>query len=146
MFLDSVIPISFSYFISTLTMIYAQHLTQGMEEPAVDLKRAGIILFLIGVTGNFYHHYVLSKLRDKDDKGYKIPKGALFELVICPHYLFEIIGFIGIAFISQTVYAFSFALGTMLYLMGRSYATRKWYLSKFKNFPTNVRALIPYIF
>ncbi|KAG1333884.1 3-oxo-5-alpha-steroid 4-dehydrogenase 2 [Cocos nucifera] len=146
MILESVIPISLSYFISTSTMIHAQHLSQGMEEPSVDLKIAGIIVFLIGITGNLYHHHLLSKLRKKDDRGYKIPKGALFELVICPHYLFEIIGFMGIAFISQTVYAFSFTLGSMFYLMGRSYATRKWYLSKFKNFPTNVRALIPYIF
>nr|XP_010917900.1 uncharacterized protein LOC105042404 isoform X2 [Elaeis guineensis] len=56
MILDSVIAICLSYFISTLTMIYAQHLSQGMEEPSVDLKSAGIILFLIGITGEWRSH------------------------------------------------------------------------------------------
>ncbi|WRX12513.1 3-oxo-5-alpha-steroid 4-dehydrogenase [Theobroma cacao] len=128
------------------SMIYSQHLTQGVPEPPVDLKYPGIVLFLVGVSGNFYHHYLLSKLRGKGAKEYKIPKGGLFALVACPHYLFEVLGFWGITFISQTLYTFSFTLGSTLYLMGRSYATRRWYLSKFEDFPEGVRAMIPYIF
>jgi len=104
------------------------------------------VLFLIGISGNFYHHYLLSKLRGEGEREYRIPKGGLFELVICPHYLFEIIGFLGISFISQTSYAISFTLGSIFYLMGRSYATRKWYLSKFEDFSEDVKALIPYAF
>ncbi|URE05793.1 3-oxo-5-alpha-steroid 4-dehydrogenase [Musa troglodytarum] len=146
MMLDSAIPISLSYFLSTVCMIYAQYLTQGAPEPAVDLKHAGVVLFLVGIVGNFYHHCLLSKLREKGDKRYKIPKGGLFGLVICPHYLFEIIGFIGVSLISQTVYAFSFTAGTVFYLLGRSYATRRWYLSKFRDFPKEIKALIPYIY
>ncbi|KAJ4978352.1 hypothetical protein NE237_009132 [Protea cynaroides] len=146
MVLDSNIPITFSYFISTVTMIYAQHLTQGVPEPEFDLKYIGIVLFLVGIGGNFYHHYLLSKLREKSDQGYKIPKGGMFNLVICPHYLFEILGFVGVSFISQTLYSFSFLMGTILYLMGRSYVTRKWYLSKFENFSKEVKCLIPYVF
>jgi steroid 5-alpha reductase family enzyme len=146
MILDSAILISLSYFVTTVTMIYAQTLTQGIPEPQVDLKYPGILLFLIGISGNFYHHYLLSKLRGEGEREYKIPKGGLFELVICPHYLFEIIGFLGISFISQTSYAISFTLGTIFYLMGRSYATRRWYLSKFEDFSEDVKALIPYLF
>ncbi|CAL9137830.1 unnamed protein product [Musa acuminata var. zebrina] len=146
MILDSVIPITLSYFTGTVCMIYAQYLTQGMPGPKLDLKVAGEVLFLVGITGNFYHHHLLSKLREKGDKTYKIPKGGLFGLVICPHYLFEIIIFIGFCLISQTLYSFLFALGTLWYLMGRSYATRRWYLSKFENFPKQVKALIPYVF
>lgn len=138
--------ISLGYFLSTVCMIYAQYLTQGVPEPTVDLKYVGVVLFLVGIIGNFYHHYLLSKLREKGDKRYKIPKGGLFRLVICPHYLFEIIGFIGVSLISQTMYAFSFATSTVFYLMGRSNATRRWYLSKFQDFPKEVKALIPYIY
>lgn len=69
-------------------MIYAQYLTQGISEPSFNLEYAGVVLFLVGILGNFYHHFLLSKLRVKGDKGYKIPKGGLFSLVICPHYLF----------------------------------------------------------
>lgn len=146
MLLESAIPISFSYCISTVSMIYAQYLSQDMPEPAIDLKYPGLALFLIGIVGNFYHHVLLSKLRQKNDKAYKIPKGGLFGLVICPHYLFEIIGFYGVALIAQTVYSFAFALGTTFYLMGRSSATKKWYLSKFEDFPKEIKSLVPYIF
>ncbi|XP_045802277.1 uncharacterized protein LOC123895844 [Trifolium pratense] len=80
MALDSAIPITLSYyFISSATMIYAQHLTLEFPEPAIDLLYPGIALFLVGIIGNFYHHYLLSKLRGKGEKEYKIPKGGLFD-------------------------------------------------------------------
>ncbi|XP_015876334.3 uncharacterized protein LOC107413003 [Ziziphus jujuba] len=143
--LDSVIQISLAYFLSTASLMYAQHLTKGLEEPEIDLKYAGVVLFLVGIIGNFYHHYILSQLRANGEKEYKIPKGGLFGFVICPHYLFEIIGFIGFSFISQTLHALSITTGIIFYLMGRSYATRRWYISKFEVFPKNVKALIPYV-
>lgn len=144
--LDSVILISAAYFFSAAAMIYIQHLTQGAEEPLIDLKYVGLVIFLVGISGNFYHHYLLSKLRKGNEKGYKIPSGGLFDLVICPHYLFEILAFIGISFIAQTPIAYTCTIGSALYLMARSHATRKWYLSKFENFPKNVKALIPFVF
>ncbi|KAK9904651.1 hypothetical protein M0R45_000495 [Rubus argutus] len=151
------VRISLSYLLYTATMIYTQHqtITQGLPEPPIDLKFPGILLFLFGISGNFYHHYLLSTMRSSsssqsnsksnDDKDYKIPRGGLFELVVCPHYLFEIIGFVGVSCISQTMYAFSFTVGSAFYLTGRSYATRRWYLSKFKHFPQTIKALIPYL-
>ncbi|KAL1828096.1 hypothetical protein DCAR_0207298 [Daucus carota subsp. sativus] len=144
--IDTVIIISSSYFLFAVSVIYSQHLAEEFKEPIIDLKYAGTATFLVGITGNFYHHYLLSKLRKEGEKQYKIPHGGLFDLVICPHYLFEIIGFIGISCISQTVYALSFTFGSSAYLTGRSYATRKWYLSKFEDFPKDIKALIPYVF
>ncbi|XP_004516219.1 uncharacterized protein [Cicer arietinum] len=146
MALDSAIPITLSYFLSAATMIYTQQLTLDLPEPQINLLYPGIVLFVVGVIGNFYHHYLLSKLRGKGEKEYKIPKGGLFGFVICPHYLFEIIEFYGFSFISQTLYALSFTIGTTFYLLGRSYATRRWYLSKFEDFPKNVKAIIPFLF
>ena len=145
--LDSMIIILVSYFTLSSSLIYTQQLTQGLPQPSTDLKYPGIVLFLVGIIGNFYHHYLLSKLRAKGGKKeYKIPNGGLFELVICPHYLFEILGFLGISLISQTLYSFSVTLGSAFYLIGRSYVTRKWYLSKFEDFPKHVKALIPFVF
>ncbi|XP_060186356.1 uncharacterized protein LOC132615775 [Lycium barbarum] len=146
MVLGSVLLISSIYLSLAVVIIFIQHLTLGYTEPEVDLKYIGLLIFLVGICGNFYHHYLLSKLRDQREKGYKIPQGGLFSVVICPHYLFEILGFIGISFISQTSFSFSCAVDVTLYLMGRSYVTRKWYLSKFENFPKNVKALIPFVF
>ncbi|KAI3748478.1 hypothetical protein L6452_11569 [Arctium lappa] len=147
MMLNAATTIGSSYAVSTATMIYSQYLCQEFAEPSVDLKYVGVGMFLVGISGNFYHHYLLSNLRKKGEREYKIPKGGLFALVICPHYLFEVIGFIGVACISQTPYAFSFAFGTTFLLMGRSHATRKWYLSKFgEDFHKDIKALIPYLF
>ncbi|XVE90205.1 hypothetical protein DITRI_Ditri20bG0060300 [Diplodiscus trichospermus] len=146
MALDTVIVVLLSYFTSSVFMIIAQHLTMGQPEPQIDLKNPGILLFLAGIIGNFYHHCLLSKLRSKGAKEYKIPKGGLFEFVVCPHYLFEALAFWGFAFISQTLYSFSYALGTTFYLMGRSYATKRWYLSKFEDFPKGLKAMIPFLF
>ncbi|KAF7848500.1 hypothetical protein BT93_L1888 [Corymbia citriodora subsp. variegata] len=143
---NSMVVISLAYFLSTVTSIYSQHLTQGLPEPPVDLLYPGIALFLIGITGNLYHHILLSKLRKEGQREYKIPKGGLFGWVICPHYLFEVMVFVGISFISQSIYSCSWFLATFFYLLGRSYATRRWYTSKFEDFPEDVKALIPYIF
>ncbi|XP_024026264.1 steroid 5-alpha-reductase DET2 isoform X2 [Morus notabilis] len=149
MALGSAILISLSYFSSTAHLIYFHYKlypTQlgknqhDNQQPNIDMKYIGVLLFLIGISGNFYHHFLLSKLRKngEKEKSYKIPRGGLFGLVICPHYLFEIIEFVGFCFISQTLYSFCFTIGTIFYLMGRSYATRKWYLSKFEDFPKEI--------
>ncbi|XVE68545.1 hypothetical protein DITRI_Ditri09bG0076500 [Diplodiscus trichospermus] len=141
-------------------LIYTQALTEVVPEPSIDLKYHGIVLFLVGISGNFYHHYILSKpsidlkyhgivlflLRAKGNNDYKIPKGGLFEVVICPHYMFEILGFFGFSLISQTLFHFLSVWALLLYLMCRSYVTRKWYISKFEDFPKDVKALIPYVF
>ncbi|OEL22684.1 hypothetical protein BAE44_0016297 [Dichanthelium oligosanthes] len=146
--LATALLISSSYLFIGVAMIYVQHLSYNLPEPAVNLLYPGLLVFAVGITGNFYHHYLLSRLRDGgggDDKGYKIPRGGLFELVACPHYLFEIIGFFGLAMMSQTVYALTVAFGSAVYLACRSSATRRWYASKFEEFPARVKALVPYV-
>ncbi|XP_026424782.1 steroid 5-alpha-reductase DET2-like [Papaver somniferum] len=146
MMLDSAITISLGFFMSTVSMIYNQHLMQGIPDPKIDLKPIEIVVYLGSIIGNFYHRYLLSKLRQDNDKKYKIPKGGLFGCVICPHYMFEILVFVGISLMSRTIYQFCFTLGTICYLTGRSIATRKWYLSKFPNFPRHIKALVPFVF
>lgn len=144
--LDAAIPIALSYFLSTVTMIYAQHLSGEYPEPSVDLKYVGVGLFLVGIVGNLYHHYILATLRGKGEKEYKIPKGGLFNLVVCPHYLFEVLGFVGVSCIAQTLYTLAFTAGTSMYLLGRSVSTKKWYLSKFEDFPKDAKVILPFIF
>ncbi|KAL0382719.1 UNVERIFIED_CONTAM: Very-long-chain enoyl-CoA reductase [Sesamum calycinum] len=145
MVLNTALIISSTYLSSAASMIYIQHRVQGFPEPPVDLKYLGLLVFVVGIVGNFYHHYLLSKLRDKNVKGYTIPRGGLFSLVICPHYLFEILTFIGFSLISQTLFSYLCAAGSAAYLLARSRATRNWYRSKFEDFPKNVKALIPYV-
>ncbi|KAF0907951.1 hypothetical protein E2562_022337 [Oryza meyeriana var. granulata] len=143
---NTAVSISSSYFLITTTMIYTQHLTAGLPDPPLDLLYPGVVVFAVGIAGNFYHHFLLSRLRTKGgDKAYKIPTGGLFGLVTCPHYLFEIVGFFGFAMIAQTAHAFAIASGSAAYLAGRSCATRRWYESKFEDFPASIKALVPYV-
>lgn len=148
MAVDSAFIITSSYFSSTVLMLYSQSFTLGLTEPPFDMKLIGIVMFVVGIVGNLYHHVLLAKLRNEEGgkKVYKIPKGGLFNTVICPHYLFEIIVFWSFFMVSQTIYSFSFAMGTTFYLIGRSYATRRWYLSKFDDFPKHIKALVPFVF
>ncbi|CAH8387729.1 unnamed protein product [Eruca vesicaria subsp. sativa] len=147
MAIDSALTITTSYFSSTALMLYSQSFTLGLPEPHFDLIPLGIAMFVVGIVGNLYHHVLLAKLRSEDGtKEYKIPKGGLFDTIICPHYLFEILVFWSFFMVSQTIYSFTFAMGTTFYLVGRSYATRSWYLSKFDDFPKHIKALIPFVF
>ena len=112
----------------------------------------GISLWLCGMLGNFYHHWLLAKLRAQTDTSYKVPAGALFSVVCCPHYLFELLGWCGVAV------AFSHALGyTVLwmmcnYLLGRSHVTLKWYHDKAsvgvikKPLPSGWKRIVPFVF
>jgi steroid 5-alpha reductase family enzyme len=136
-----------NYLVATATMVYAQRLSCGVQDPPVDLRGPGVVVFAVGLAGNFYHHCLLSRLRADDGggKGYKIPRGGLFGLVACPNYLFEIVGLFGVAMIAQTVYALAYATGAAAYLAGRSCATRRWYQSKFDEFPARIKALVPYV-
>ena len=49
---------------------------------------AGIVLWILGESINFYHHAILANLRlSGTSSGYVIPSGGLFKFVVCPHYL-----------------------------------------------------------
>lgn len=146
MVLGSILLISVFYFYVASSLIFVQYMSLRLPQPSIDLLYVGLVMFIVGIVGNFYHHTLLSKLRKNNEKEYKIPMGGLFKLVICPHYFFEIMIFFGFSFISQTPLAFACALGDSCYLIARSYETKKWYVNKFEDFPNSIKCVIPYIF
>jgi len=93
--------ISFYYTLVTILVAY------GADNEINIIKiTIGSFLFTIGIVGNFYHHYLLAKLRPDtnertESKKYVAPRGGLFTYVATPHYLFELIGWLGIAIISN---------------------------------------------
>lgn len=145
MAIDSVILISFIYSFFATCLIYVMQISEGLPSPSMNLMPLGLFLFIVGMSGNLYHHYLLSRLRKDGAKGYSIPQGGLFEFVVCPHYLFEIIDFVGLAVISQTALGFCTAITVSLYLLGRSLSTKAWYVKKFEGFPSSRKALIPFL-
>ncbi|KAI5064074.1 hypothetical protein GOP47_0020744 [Adiantum capillus-veneris] len=143
--------ISIFYALASAQQLYAQHFSVHQQPPSIDLMRFGMVLFLVGIVGNFYHHSLLAGLRkdDKDKDGkkwYVIPQGGLFTWVVCPHYLFESIGFLGIALIGQTTTTFVNAFATFITLAARSESTKRWYEKKIEGFPKERRAFVPFLF
>jgi len=113
---------------------------------------AGAILFAIGEFGNFFHHYLLAALREKKGgivgRRYQSPSGGFFSLVAAPHYLFEVISWLGVAFCSQQVNAFLEVLSHASYLAGRAYRTNMFYFRTFsdRDWPRCRKCIFPFIF
>jgi hypothetical protein len=104
----------------------------------------GIVLFAVGIIGNFNQHKALADLR-KDSMEYKIPHGGLFEYVVCPHYLFEIIAWTGIFLLSRHLGAFLVLAFIIAYLSARSLRTLAWYRERFNNFPADRKGIFPFV-
>jgi len=116
-----------------------------------DLIGAGSALFAIGTAGNLYHHSILAGLRDSgktDDKSYVAPKGGLFDFVAAPHYLFELMAWLGIAMVSQHLNAYLVFFSMTSYLSGRAYSQNEWNMSKFseEEWPRSRKNIVPFLF
>lgn len=105
----------------------------------------GFGIFLLGQSSNLYHHILLSKLRSGETKEYKIPEGGLFSFVNCPHYLSEIIAWIGIAIMSKYLIVYGLVFIMSSYLFARSINTSRWYREKIPNFPSNRKSILPFL-
>jgi very-long-chain enoyl-CoA reductase len=95
----------------------------------------GHTIFLLGLIGNGYHHYLLANLRTgknaNGDKVYFLPEGGFFPYLINAHYFFEIVGYIGIWVGSgMDAYLGAVVLRVIGYLTGRAAGTKAWYLIK----------------
>ena len=104
----------------------------------------GVFLFLVGIAGNFYHHKLLADLR-KESTGYFIPKGGLFQYVVCPHYLFEIFGWLGIILLSRHTAAWMNLLAMTSFLIGQGLRALSWYRATFEDFPKDRKAIVPFV-
>jgi len=68
---------------------------------------AGLLVFITGMIINLWADSVLLSLR-RENEGYKIPRGGLFEYVSCPNYFGEIVEWLGWALMTWSLAGFSF--------------------------------------
>ena len=118
----------------------------------------GVSVFLVGILGNFYHHYLLAKLRsskqnksvanDMTAKRYIAPKGGLFKYCAAPHYFFELIGWAGVAIVSDHLNVYLAMANMTSYLAGRSVAQNDFNRTRFKekDWPRDRKNLVPFVF
>lgn len=113
----------------------------------------GLAIFLVGESGNAWAHQKLRALRSSSGSTErKIPSGGAFELVACPHYLFEITTWVGFAVMTRVIGAYAFlGLGAAIlatYARTRHVAYRKDFDGQDGRelYPAKRRALVPLVF
>ena len=106
----------------------------------------GALVFLGGWVGNLHSDAVLRGLRAPGETGYKIPHGGLYRWVSAPNYLCEIVEWCGWALMTWSPAGLAFALYTAANLAPRAWSNHRWYQDKFKDYPKQRKALLPYLF
>ncbi len=113
----------------------------------------GLAIFVVGEAGNAWAHQKLRALRASfGSSEKKVPQGGAFELVACPHYLFEITSWVGFALMTRVIGAYAFlGLGAAIlatYARSRHLAYRKEFDGRDGRalYPTSRRALVPLVF
>jgi steroid 5-alpha reductase family enzyme len=105
----------------------------------------GIALFFGGWIGNLHSDTMLRNLRRDNKIGYKIPNGKLFRWVSSPNYLCEIIEWAGWAIATWSTAGLAFSIFTAANLVPRAISHHNWYRNNFKTYPSERKALIPYL-
>jgi protein-S-isoprenylcysteine O-methyltransferase Ste14 len=106
---------------------------------------AGAALFGLGWIVNLRADAALRRLRAPGERGYKIPRGGLYERVSCPNYLGELLEWTGWAIATWSLAGLSFAVYTAANLVPRALAHHRWYRETFPDYPPARRAVIPYV-
>ena len=88
---------------------------------------------------------MLIQLRKPGETGYKLPRGGLYERVTCPNYLGELLEWVGFAIASWSLPGLAFAVYTAANLVPRALANRRWYRERFPDYPSERKALIPFL-
>ncbi len=106
---------------------------------------SGTILFIMGMTINWWSDYYLIHLRGKGETGYKIPQSGLFKLVASPNLLGEIIEWGGFALLTWSLPALAFFIWTCANLIPRALANHRWYRRQFTDYPSDRKILLPFM-
>ena len=105
----------------------------------------GIVLFSTGALVNVRSDNYLIKLRKDSTQGYQIPGGGLFEYISCPNHFGEMVEWIGFAVMCWNLPVLAFAVWTIANLLPRAWSHHHWYRKEFKDYPSDRKAVIPFL-
>ncbi len=106
----------------------------------------GLALFLGGFALNQHSDSILRNLRAPGEAGYKTPHGGGFRFVSCPNYFGELIEWLGWAILTWSVSGLVFFLWSASNLIPRARTHHAWYRKTFADYPSNRRAVIPFVY
>ncbi|MFZ5941387.1 MAG: DUF1295 domain-containing protein [Bacteroidota bacterium] len=105
----------------------------------------GLLLFTAGFAINQASDKTLLGLRSSAGNGYRIPYGGFFRWVSCPNFMGEILEWWGFALMTWSPAGMAFAVWTCVNLIPRALDHHKWYRRTFPDYPSERKALIPYL-
>ncbi|MFN8240521.1 MAG: DUF1295 domain-containing protein [Bacteroidales bacterium] len=106
---------------------------------------AGVMVFLSGFIINKTADEKLRKLRNDNPGVYVLPDGWLFRYVSSPHYLGEMIEWLGWALLTFSIPGLAFGIFTFANLFPRAWSSHLWYRKNFPDYPPGRKAVIPFI-
>ena len=106
---------------------------------------SGLIIFAAGFALTKHSDAILRNLRKPGETGYKIPVGGMYRYVSCPNYLGEMIQWSGFALAGWSLPALAFVAFTASNLIPKAIASHQWYKENFADYPTDRKAVIPFI-
>ncbi|KAA0197454.1 Synaptic glycoprotein SC2, partial [Fasciolopsis buskii] len=113
----------------------------------------GLGLFLVSEWANFTCHLTLKNLRPPNSTIRRIPEPMpgylftrMFKLVVCPHYLFESLAWVGFSVMTQVLPAAIFTTVGFSQMAVWAAARLRAYRREFPDFPRHRKAIIPFVF
>ncbi len=105
----------------------------------------GVLVFAAGMTLNISSDNILFRLRQPGEEGYKIPYGGAYRWISAPNYFGELLEWGGFALATWSLSGLSFFLFTFANLVPRAVSNHRWYRQKFPEYPSERRAVLPWI-
>ena len=74
-----------------------------------------------------------------------VPQKGLFKYISCPNFFGEIVEWLGFAIMTWSPAGLAFFLWTFFNLVPRALSHHKWYKRTFKDYPSERKAVFPFI-
>lgn len=135
------------YFHATYFTRLGHYSTDWLSDPRF---LCGFVIYYAALALNLHSDSILRNLRRPEEvaagtKVYRIPRGGLFRWVSSPSYLTELVAWAGFALCTFSLAGVFIFLVSAANLVPRAFATHRWYLSRFPDYPRSRRALVPFL-
>lgn len=151
--------IGMSFYIAAPFTIYEILIHSNINKSKMNIQTicflVGLFLFVYGSIHQSRCHKILARLRNDISKhdSHLLPNGDWFKYVSSPHYLAEIVIYVGIAIMVSShtgklhLSLYLMIAFTIINLSITANGTHQWYLDNFKDkVPKERRRIIPFLF
>jgi protein-S-isoprenylcysteine O-methyltransferase Ste14 len=116
--------------------------TSWLTEPRFVLA---VALFAAGMALNVASDNTLFALQRSSGGEYRIPFGGAYRWVSAPNYLGELLEWLAFTLATWSLAGLAFFLFTFANLVPRAIAHHRWYRERFPDYPSERRAVIPFL-